>query len=647
MSFLDSGGGGGKADPTGGGDPFGGGGGGGMPGGGGGDQMFAGDPTLTGDTGLPGMFSGAGPGSGATSTDASTGFTGNPINDPNVGAPQSQAPVPGTTPFSAGGVPSAPQSDTQIAQILKQLQGGGLRAQASPLEAAAQQAGGPPTTSPGQPTPDEAQSITGPGGSYGGGPTTTSTALQGTTGPNAAALQQQQAGGAERYPAAQAREIQQRIAEGQQTGTAGQAQRYSPTGPDQPTTTAPPPDPNIPKPEAPKTGDTTDTTGAQPPAAAAPASTGPVSSRGQPPGGGQPPSGTGAPGQQMNPLKIIGDALRGFLTGDFSPLMQDLAGQQAQLGPDQYGPGAYPGRSGGPRTSTGAGPRTSDGRTPQTDPNAPAGKPGAPDGPEPAADDVVGQRRKEWYQTHDRTDPYPEAQGPVNPKTGLGPEGVQQPTSVAGGGPVNWQQIAAMPPATHEQNFNQPFNANLKQARAQFFQYADTHPAFKRQLFAILGNEQGSNPQGTQATLESLVNRVNSENLNFNSPRATGWFQRGGYYDHGGGRGDPRVLEQSYQNVKNGSNISDYATDNASNVATRNARAGLARREVQTGRFRNQSIYHGEWFQSPGSEGNRPRYEQWRRQMEGPQSNAAPPNTNVAASQPARATGLDMLNMVG
>jgi hypothetical protein len=402
MSFLDSGGGGGKGGSP---DVSGGGGG----GGGGFDPSMGMGPDMTGLGGPGGdMAFGGPPGFGFPGGgNVTTPPAGDPTTDPNVGAPQSQAPPPGQSPTSIGGTQSGSQSPLE--QLLSQTKG--LRAQASPLEAAAAQGQG-----------------------YGGGEPGTSTGLQETIPAGTATeLQQQQAGGAERFAPAGAQQQftqQQQQAAGQaqrfapagarpdtaaqqvaaggaqrfppagarpdteaQQTAAGQAQRYPPEGPPP---AAQPPDEKIPPVEKPKTGDTS--TAAT--TAAPPASTGPVSSRGQ-----------GPAAQGANPLQIIGDLLRGILTGDFSGLGQDLQGLSGQPGA-QPGPGGYgpPGPTGTPRT--GGPTSTGVAQPPAVGSQEMNSLPGAPEGPEPAADDAQGQRRKEWYQSHDRATPFPEDQFP-------------------------------------------------------------------------------------------------------------------------------------------------------------------------------------------------------------------------------------------
>lgn len=594
-------------------------------GGGGGGDPFSGDPTLTGGDPMSGMNALMSGGSPDGAFGGPPGGSSNPPADPQVGAEQSQAPQPGTSPTSFGGQQSGPQTNAQLDQIIKSLSG--LHNQASPLEAAAAQGQG-----------------------YGGGPTGTSTGMRGTAEssfPESSFAQQPgQLGPRDGFGGGSPAQSQDTFSTASNTTTPPSTPKGNvpigataqPIPPSDSMTPTPPSStsPGQPTPDEaaqiPKLGqtDTTDKTGTKPDTtqtkpdttATPPAtSTGPVSSRGT--GAtptGQQGYGGGSPGQQqqMTPAKLIGDILQAMF-GNPAPLLHDLAGQ---AGAAQHPPGA--GGAGQPRAG---GRNAGGGVPPQTDTKTPT----IPPAPTPSVPQQQGDVQAAIGKGE--RDPFGQTGWPQQ-----GDRDPLAPTAGRQGGPVSWQQIATMGPETHAQNFNQPFNANLRNERAAFFQYADTHPAYKQRLFDIMGNEQSSHPQGTQAVLESLVNRFNSEHLGLNDARTIGWYQQGGYYDHGGGRGNQAVLEQSYQNVKNGANISDYATDNASNTPTRNAAEGLARREVQTGRFRNQSQYGGEWLQSPGSEGNRPRYEEWRNRMDGPTI-----GPRSALPSPNRVTGLDLL----
>lgn len=217
----------------------------------------------------------------------------------------------------------------------------------------------------------------------------------------------------------------------------------------------------------------------------------------------------------------------------------------------------------------------------------------------------------------------------LNPQTGLpNPENREAVMQAGGGGQTvnsmpglsgqNLQQIRSAPPQSISQNFGQPVSGTLRQDRAQLVQEVNGNPRLKDRVFRLAYNEQGGNPQGVQAVMESMVNRARV--------RGTGMAQQarwhrteGGYYQEGSGYRGPvparlmPMLEQAWRNVVNGSNISNYATDNSSGA--------LASRERATGRFGYRSGYTGETFFRPGSAepGLVPRYFNWLQSMQGTQ----------------------------
>jgi hypothetical protein len=140
----------------------------------------------------------------------------------------------------------------------------------------------------------------------------------------------------------------------------------------------------------------------------------------------------------------------------------------------------------------------------------------------------------------------------------------------------------------------------LAAQRQRFAQELASNPALRDKVMRIAANEQGKNPQGTQAVIESMMNRASMRGTTLE--KAARWFKSepGGYYEMGNmGRGsleNPRhraVLEQSLNNALGGSNISNLATDNSS--------GDLARRERATGKFRYRQDFNGETFFAPGS----------------------------------------------
>jgi hypothetical protein len=154
---------------------------------------------------------------------------------------------------------------------------------------------------------------------------------------------------------------------------------------------------------------------------------------------------------------------------------------------------------------------------------------------------------------------------------------------------------------------------NLQVDRQRYAQELQNNPGLRDKILHIAYNEQGANPQGTQAIIESMMNRASARGTTL--AQQAGWhgIDRGGYYDPRNRFALDRspqsrgVLEQSLRNALGGGNVSNYATDNSS--------GSLAARERRTGTFRatGQPI-HGESFFTPGSaeRGLIPGYQRWR-----------------------------------
>jgi hypothetical protein len=150
-------------------------------------------------------------------------------------------------------------------------------------------------------------------------------------------------------------------------------------------------------------------------------------------------------------------------------------------------------------------------------------------------------------------------------------------------------------------------------------------PWLRDKILRIAANEQGSNPEGTQAVLESMMNRAEVRGTSLEAQAK--WVGERGYYAQGNmGRGaleNPQhraVLERSLSNTLAGGNVSNYATDNASQgLAQRRAAADPA--SVRRGNV------NGETFFSPPPDqlGNRKKYQKWYQdQISRPQGGVAP-----------------------
>jgi murein DD-endopeptidase MepM/ murein hydrolase activator NlpD len=148
--------------------------------------------------------------------------------------------------------------------------------------------------------------------------------------------------------------------------------------------------------------------------------------------------------------------------------------------------------------------------------------------------------------------------------------------------------------------------------RARFKAELDADPALRAKVLRIAANEQGKHGLGTQAVLESMMNRASFKGTSLAAQAK--WTGEGGYYAMGTmGRGaledkeHREVLEGSLAKVYGGSNITDYATDNASQ--------GLARKRTANQEMVFTKDYGGESFYQPGrvsGEGNVRKYAGWR-----------------------------------
>jgi hypothetical protein len=146
--------------------------------------------------------------------------------------------------------------------------------------------------------------------------------------------------------------------------------------------------------------------------------------------------------------------------------------------------------------------------------------------------------------------------------------------------------------------------------------------AFRKELEAkpwlkekILGIASGENkdPTANLAVIESMMNRAAQRGTSLEQAAKLASEGRGGYY----AGYDPRslrrpeirkMIERNLEKALSGSNVSDYATDNASGP--------LAAREAASGTFTFKKKYAGESFFSPGTAGggssSRQSYEAWR-----------------------------------
>lgn len=163
---------------------------------------------------------------------------------------------------------------------------------------------------------------------------------------------------------------------------------------------------------------------------------------------------------------------------------------------------------------------------------------------------------------------------------------------------------------------NQPASVGGKIDRSRFAKEIENTPGLKEKMLGIAAGEQGTHPAGTTATLESMMNRAAMLKTTLAHEART--TAEGGYYVgyKPGALNDPKwkaQLESSYSAAMGGSNVSNYATDNAS--------SWLAAKHKRTGDFETRSDIHGETFFAPGSRDagrgrNRKNYEIWRKSLD-------------------------------
>ena len=172
--------------------------------------------------------------------------------------------------------------------------------------------------------------------------------------------------------------------------------------------------------------------------------------------------------------------------------------------------------------------------------------------------------------------------------------------------------------------------------RAKFKAEMDANPALREKVLRIAANEQGKHGLGTTAVIESMMNRASSRGRSL--AQEAKWTSEGGYYEVGNlGRGalenkeHAAILNKSLSDALGGSNVSDYATDNAS-------QGQAAKRRVNE-EMKFTKEFGGESFFQPGrvsGAGNVRKHEDWMARMQ-----ATPASTMVAssASVPEAASG--------
>lgn len=232
-----------------------------------------------------------------------------------------------------------------------------------------------------------------------------------------------------------------------------------------------------------------------------------------------------------------------------------------------------------PPTSIGVPPSTS--ATPRpapAPPPAPSVAPSTPAAPRPA--------------------PAPPAAPSVPPSTSISP----RPTP------------GTMPSIPGPGGYPTPGGNSLAADRAGYMKELEQNPELKEKVLRLGQNEQGSNPQGTQAVFESMMNRASVRNTTLEQQAR--WTTERGYYEVGrAGTNAPisaenrAVLEQSLSNAGAGGNVSNYAYGNASGQTAKNKISGAG---GLTAEYR--SDFNGETFFGPNSDekGYLKNYNTWK-----------------------------------
>ena len=184
------------------------------------------------------------------------------------------------------------------------------------------------------------------------------------------------------------------------------------------------------------------------------------------------------------------------------------------------------------------------------------------------------------------------------------------PAAAAAGG--------AKPAETSSETVSNAQGGGLAADRARFQAEMDANPALREKVLRIAANEQGKHGIGTQAVIESMMNRASMKGTSLAAQAK--WVGEGGYYAQGNmGRGalenpaHAAILNKSLKGALGGSNVSDYATDNASQ--------GLAARRTANREMNFTKEINGESFYQPGrvsGAGNVKNYAGWRAGLDRP-----------------------------
>jgi hypothetical protein len=199
--------------------------------------------------------------------------------------------------------------------------------------------------------------------------------------------------------------------------------------------------------------------------------------------------------------------------------------------------------------------------------------------------------------------------GAFAPGGAAAPGGRQAGGTAGGGGATGTYDATPAPTAAQPGETGK----GLIGDRERYAKELENNPALRDRILRIAYNEQGANPLGTQAVLESMMNRASVRGTSLAAQAHWVGEGRGGYYARGNmGRGalenaqTREILEQSLKNTLAGGNVARLGTDNSS--------GSLAAGERASGKFKFTQGIHGESFFSPGwgEPGLVPKFERWK-----------------------------------
>jgi hypothetical protein len=163
--------------------------------------------------------------------------------------------------------------------------------------------------------------------------------------------------------------------------------------------------------------------------------------------------------------------------------------------------------------------------------------------------------------------------------------------------------------------------------RSRFAAELRDNPALKRKIMAIAAGEN-LDPTANQAVLETMMNRAAMSGTSLAEQarlhKSSGINENGYYAGYNPKALDrPKIagmIEKNLDKVLAGSNVSNYATDNAS--------GSFAQKQQDSGAFKYRSSYGGETFFSPGKAGgsgsrSAQAYEKWVNSIGGTPSTTA------------------------